>query len=651
MTNSALIPLDSGLLIDIPLGNMGGAESTPAVIEPIPVPTDLARNLMWRWALMEVEDQETQTAIWKWCARDPIFFVNSMVWTLDPRLSDNKVNPFILYPHQADAFLKLIECIKNGEDVVIEKSRDQGASWMCLILFLWMWLFKPHCQFICVSKDEDSVDEYDNTDSLFPKIDHMMSYLPQWMLPLGWDENKHRKKFMFVNPENESAIKGVASTGEAGVGSRATAMFIDEFSTIKDGEQILSRTTNTSECRIFNGTHRGLGNAFYKICDTETSGYRKIILHWTMHPVQNRGMYRWDDENNCIEVLDKTYRFPADYRFIRDGSPTGGYAPGIRSPWYDYQSKRKGSEEEVARELDIDPVRSSSQFFEPAIIYELIKRYTRRPDLRLTFDYDEIKGTPRGLLTDEVGELKLWTDIEGGRPREGFYAMGLDISFGTGATPSTASIVECHTGEKIGEFASALMKPEDFAVYMVALCRLFRSPTGDPAWMAWEYHGPGATFSAKALELGFFNFLRREVSTGLFSTTSDRPGWSNQGVAKEQLLSDYRSALKSRLFVNRSESALLECLLYGRNSAGKLTHGSKKGSGDGGASQNHGDMAIADALAWRMTKYLGYGENPELSDDKPQEMMQPITGLGTFRARMSAWEETERRKSEYARWD
>ena len=76
------------------------------------------------------------------CAEDPIFWVKGFVWTYDPRRQPRSKLPMIPYPFQEQAIKDIVEAVEIGHDILIEKSRDMGASWLCSLSFLWFWMFR-----------------------------------------------------------------------------------------------------------------------------------------------------------------------------------------------------------------------------------------------------------------------------------------------------------------------------------------------------------------------------------------------------------------------------------------------------------------------------------------------------------------------------
>ena len=89
------------------------------------------------------------------CKRDPLFWLNAFVWTYDPR-KKRSIVPFTAYPFQGGS---LVDIIHADEDLLIEKSRDMGATWICSMAFLHEWMFGSYKTFLMVSRKEDLVDK------------------------------------------------------------------------------------------------------------------------------------------------------------------------------------------------------------------------------------------------------------------------------------------------------------------------------------------------------------------------------------------------------------------------------------------------------------------------------------------------------------
>lgn len=561
------------------------------------------------------------------CKEDILAYINLFVWQFNPKKKGRQVGPFITWDYQEDALLArpetwdgnpdrpekgILWCFEHDRTVVIEKSREMGASWLFLIFQDWLCLFHDYTQTLNISKSADAVD-CKSPDSLFWKLRFMHAHLPGWLS----GEITEEKMYMEYK-RSKSWATGEASTGRAGVGGRAAVIFIDEFSQIKEDTEVRQRTANTADCRFFNGTHLGTDTEFYRL--TESPEIVKIVMHWSQHPDKKKGLYRYDPLSNKIEVLDKSFHYPPDFDFVYEALPAGGPYPGLRSPWYDWKSGDIGSKRGVAMELDINPEGSVSQFIDnPAMLISLIGTYCREPNWRGKVIYDRDTGRPQGLERSGEGGLRLWGNLRpDGTPPRGVYKIGADLSSGVGRTNSCLSIVLATTGEKIGEFTSPFVLPDQMAYLAIALAWLFKTEEGEGAQVVWEKRGPGAVFGLKVLELGYGNvyYVDRgfKVKKQLSRT---EPGWNPTPEAKRILLEDYRSALMSRQFLNHSEVALREFFRFRYQRDGSVVHSEEESKDEpSGARSNHGDRVIADALAWLLSK-------PHWAVTKKTEVKEP----------------------------
>jgi hypothetical protein len=574
------------------------------------VPRDPGENALFRLALLRAckEDGPTRRAAIKACREDCLFYINSFVCQYNPSRLGREVGPFVTWPRQDELVLWILDHVRRGRDGLIEKSRDVGASWLNLIVEDWACSFHDWKKFLNISHTEDAVDRGDDPGSLFWKISFVHDHRPLWLLPA----QPVKKKMGFVYPATNSRVTGAATTERSGVGDRGP-IFLDEFSKQRNDFDILGQTADTGS-RIFNGTHYGTGTAFYEL--SRRPDLDKFVLHWSHHPEKARGLYRFDAAGQKVEVLDKSYEYPPNFKFVTDGRPTGGPFPGLRSPWYDEQCIRRASPRDVAMHLDIDPQGSTSQFFDPPTIRSLQREFCRDPVWEGDLQYDADSATVTGFAPRPGGPLKMWSNRQ---PDDTFpaarYGAGCDISTGTGATNSCLSVASADTGERVLEYTSPRVPPDKFAVIVVSLCRMLRSESGDPAYLAWETQGPGSAFGRKVIELGYRHFFYRVAESTLNPRPTDLPGWYPSVETTYSLLEDYRSALYSKQFVNRSEIALSETLDFRYLGRGEVKHAGYDSKNDpSGAGINHGDRVIADALANKMIVILGLGARRRIDD-------------------------------------
>lgn len=580
------------------------------------VPKGRLENLAYRlWLLGQSRDTNIRKAVLAMCRDDFVFWVNSFVIQYNPLKPGAEVGPFVTWDFQDEVALKLLWCIRNKKSAVIEKSREMGGTYLCLLVFVWACLFHHHKKFIVISRSAEAVDKAGESDCVFWKIDQVLDHLPDWM-----KGGVKRRKMTFNFDRTNSRITGYASTGVAGVGGRATAILCDEFSLVAEDKMVRQKTASTTDCRIFNGTHQGPNTEFFNLC--QQPEMVKVQIHWSQHPDKRQGLYLSGHGNLGFEVIDRQYPFPPDYQFVTDGRPAGGPFPGLRSPWYDQKCRDIGDERGVAMELDMDAKGSQAQIVDPLLIRELIATYSRDPIWQGDITYDRDTGEPRGLVPNLNGLVKLWCQLTGdGKLPPGRYFFGADISAGRGVTNSCLSAID-QRGKKVLEVATPYMEEVAFAVLAVALCRFCADEKGEGALLCWERQGPGDTFGKRVLEVGYRRVYYKTDDFKLNRVEADVPGWLPTNSNKRELIKDYFTALKLRHFLNHSQMALEECLDWKYSSQGVVEHGGQVACRDpSGAGENHGDRTIADAIAWMLCKPLYFAaQKPENQEVRPNTL-------------------------------
>ncbi len=563
------------------------------------VPRDFVGNLCWRLAIAKrcSADPEFAAAIRQVCAVDILFWVNTFGWTFDPRCKPRTKIPFVTYEFQERAILRLVAAVDNGKDLLIEKSRDMGASWICLLVFTWLWLFRSLLSFLLVSRTEKYVDDSGNPKSLFWKIDFLLKHLPPWMRP-----ETDRTKLHLLNLGNGSVIDGESTTGDVARGDRRTAILLDEFAAVEQGHRVLKATRDATNCRIFNSTHQGTGTAYYA---QSRKCSNKLRMHWSEHPVKAIGLYtrvegkyRAIDREYWASVADPTSEMErldgmitAAGVLAEDGKP--------RSPWYADQCERAAHSVEIAQELDIDCLGSSFQFFAPAVIEDHITRHCRLPYHVGELEYDAETLDFVRWREDPHGKIMLWMQLDkDGRPIHQHVNLAADVSAGTGASNSSLSGWNQVSLEKVLEYTNPHIRPEALGKLSVAVAKWLGN-----AFLIWEQNGPGRQFGDAVLETGYRHIYLRRDEEKVSKIMSDVPGWASTRENKLALLGDYRRALELQTAINRSEDSLRDCLEYIYLPNGSVEHAKSIDSFDPtGARSNHGDRAMADALAWKLCK-------------------------------------------------
>jgi len=582
------------------------------------VPADLVESMRWRQSVHRrvMDDPQYAEVVWDACKRDPIFYVNGFVWTYDPRRQPFAKVPMILYPFQRDGLSTIIRAI-NEHDIFVEKSRDMGASWLCILAFEWAWHFHDDLSFLMGSRVEDYVDKSDNPKALFWKIDFLHRNMPRWLMPPGYGR-AYRSKLHMLNPYTGSVIDGESTTENFARGDRRTAILLDEFAAVDQGHRVLNATRDATNCRVFNSTPNGTGNAYY---DVRQTGIKRLRFHWSEHPLKNRGLYT-TTKDGTLKVID-VEGFPKRYRSTLDGK--------LRSPWYDRECDRAASAREIATELDIDYLGSGYQYFSAATIQEAIRRFACPPILVGDLEYDSVTAEPIRFRENPEGRLHLWCLLNksGKITLDHKIVLGGDVSAGTGSSNSCLCAYDAVTNEKVAEYANPYIRPEEFARQAVALATWLNK-----AYLIWENNGVGRQFGSRVMELGYGNIHYRRREEAISKKVSDVPGWASTNETKLVLMGNYRAGVEKFSLVNRSKIALEETLEYIFDNKGGVEHSRANDKVDPtGAKKNHGDRVMADALACH-----GMAERRE----KPKKQENPEPPYGSLAWRMKQREKEQR---------
>jgi len=567
------------------------------------IPKDVASNLKLRRSILARcrREKKYRKAVMSLCQTDIIAFLNLFGWQINPKHVGHEIGPFITWECQEELLATTLKRLfgEYAGDILWEKSREMGATWLALFLAVWLCVFHKNKRVLCVSHTEHAVEKTGDDGTLFAKVQFILDHLPEWM----YSVKKSKLVFKFANG---STISGTASTERSGVGDRVTFVLLDEFSKQRDGYKIWGQTADTGP-RLVIGTHYGVSGCFYDLTQKEV--IPKFVLHWTMHPEKRKGLYRSTGKYG-YEVLDKTYHYPPEYRFVTDGRPTGGPFPGLRSPTYDAECKRRANDRDVAQHLDINPQQSQANYFDALMIQALRDRCTP-PLWEGSIKYDPADATPISLIESLGGPLKLWINpLDKLELPPGRYGAGADISQGVGSSNSVLAVGDARIGRKVAELAVCDQDPRDFAMTCVAICRLFKDYDGQPAMLCWESIGPGGLFGATLKKVHYTRLYYRESKDIMRGTSqiSDIAGWNPNVVgSKRHLLDQYTIALRDHALVDLSKDAFDDCKHY-RFSDTKDTveHPKHAGGPDpSGARSNHGDRVIAGALMWLVMMRLG----------------------------------------------
>lgn len=562
------------------------------------VPKRLEENIFFRHKLVleGTRDPAKGRELWNACQADVLFFFNAFLWTYNPKKRGQKVLPFVTWDFQDAAILEVKRAIHSGLDLTVEKSRDMGATWIVLGCFLHEWNFFDYVSLLAGSRDQEYVDKAGNPKALFQKLDFAIERLPRFLLRgVDLTSDAHRTKNHLFHPATNSVIDGEATTEDFGRGDRRTAIFLDEFAMCKGGLgfEILSSVHDVSDCIIAGSTHKGVDRAFYHETRRPDDGVIHLRLHWSEHPEKAQGLYR-----------------------DAEGRP--------RSPWYDKECKRR-PKAEVAQELDIDPRGAGGQFFDATTIRQLMAK-TRLPSHIGELNYSPGSFEPRSFTDAPEGRMRIWFRLVPDAPLAvppHRYVIGADISAGMGASNSVLAVWDRLTQDRVAEFVTARMKPEDLAEVAMAVGKMF-GYGGSRAFLVIERNGPGEAFVKRIVDLGYGTeslYFDRTNEGKLSEKVSDRPGWHATPEKKATLFTDYRMLLFAGDCRNLSIEALDECgsIVFGND--GNPVHLAHRSTieDNSDARANHADRVTADALAARILSQSSKEEPEEDSKVVPED--------------------------------
>lgn len=660
------------------------------------IPLDAEENKAFRLELhtLLLKDKQFQDIFLAMCFEKPEIAFNSMFATYDPRRKPGYRNRlFILRPEQIKAVNQIKDAIDNQHHLIIDKSRDEGATELICSIYALYLILVPECYFIAASRVEDLVDNtsiriengkiFGDHIPIFHKILYKIAHAPLWL------QNRITidKKFKFIqNLENLSTIKGCATSESLSAGGRATAVLVDECARIipKLASAIINSTHDVSDCFIINSTHWewGSGHPYAKIL--RSNRWPVCILDWSDNPEKAEGLYCSPDLNE-IKIIDKKYylnkypeifknydldkpfkysdfeldlvtNFPEikDLHFVADGGTKNYKKP--RSLWFDKEEYERTDPRDVAQNILRVAEASADQVFNPESLEIINSLYIRKPDYfgEITFNSERINQVlkiekVKFVEGGDKSSFKWWGKLEKGRPNQKHnYIVACDIGRGTGASNSTVQIFDVNNCEQVGEYACAYIDVSDFAEQVIAICKWVGGVL-DP-YLIWEANGVGDTFSKRIRNYGYYRVYTRTDEVSKTRKKKKQFGWwSTDGIngTKLLLLQQLSSSLnesikedKKHFYVIIHSLSLLNELMDfmftpNRGSAGI----SSSIDETTGAKFAHGDRVIPLGLIG-----LAIKEQPKavLSEQK-------IPKPGTFADRFEKWKLQQEQEKKHRR--
>lgn len=235
----------------------------------------------------------------------PIQWINHFAMTYDPRKAGTDTPAllqFVLFARQREFVKFVYACLEARSNGLIEKSRDQGATWLGACISVHLWLYWEGASIGWGSRKATLVDQLGNPDSIFEKMRIVIRNLPQEMLPQGFNYDDHMSLMRIVNPETGATIVGEAGD-DIGRGGRSLAYFKDESGHYEHPELIeasllanaavqidISSVPVHSTGTVFQRRREG-GIEWTPEMKMETGKVYVFVMDWRSHPGKSQEWY------------------------------------------------------------------------------------------------------------------------------------------------------------------------------------------------------------------------------------------------------------------------------------------------------------------------------------------------------------------------
>lgn len=238
--------------------------------------------------------------------------------------------PFLMFPKQAE-LVRFIQDHYHGSQtsiaqtqLIIEKCREVGASWVVLAVMLCIWLFEPGSKLAVGSRKEGLVDTLGDPDSLLEKFRMMVKMLPAELRPLGYVEEKHARAMKIKNPETGSMITGEAGDN-IGRGGRSGVYLVDEAAFLENADKVEAALSQNAKLRIDVSTPNGMGNPF--ATKRHSGKFPVFTFRWRDDPRKNDAWYA----EQCAKLDPKVVAQEIDLDYEASGEESVIYGTWVRA--------------------------------------------------------------------------------------------------------------------------------------------------------------------------------------------------------------------------------------------------------------------------------------------------------------------------------
>jgi len=518
-------------------------------------------------------NQELAITAYALALKDVIYFFKMFLWTHEPRPLylewyglKNATIPFIPYPIQEEIILELVAAIRSGKDILLDKTREQGATWLVIGVILWFWLQRESGNdFLLGSRKFDNVDKKGSVDTLFEKFRYMLYYLPSVFLPDGFDANKHDNVGNIRNPFTGSFIAGEANNENFSTSGRYRAIFADEFAKWEEtDEKAFTSMGSAALCRIIVSTPFGMGRKFSKL--RFDGSIRVLTLNWTDHPLHGAGQYEVEQHPYLPEKKNVKV-----------------------SPWYLKEcERRKGNPEaDIGQELDMDHLSSGTPYFRGQMLI-IQERYKALKGKEIGKHYEFVRTSDDEIDIFEHSTGRIVIAEEPVLGWECRYQISVDVAEGLEhGDNSVFYVYDRVTGKDVCWFVGKV------DTFVFSLLLAYFGNKYDQAWIAVERNNQGAAV-IQGLKFVYSNLYHKEDFGRVVDVETQQLGFHTNMKTKPIICGKLQRAIVDDCEGVLDKEFYQECQTFMYDKNGKL--GAEAGSWD--------DRVMAQAIKWQLHEWL-----------------------------------------------
>jgi len=269
---------------------------------------------------------------------DPIRFIEDFMLLKANKAQGSPPKPFFLFDYQKKIILKMLE-LENGNqeaELLIDKPREMGITWLMCAYFEWRWLFTPNYSSFILSRTEVEVDDGTRTcdGSIFGKFRWMLDRLPKYTIPESYQKKIVRgtttdMNLKLINPTIGSSITGSSTNADAGRSRRYSTIWVDEVFAIDRFQEVYRALQSVSKIKVFTSTVAP-GKVYEDFKKAREAEGNYISLTWKDHPFKDQEWY--DGVVKRADMMD-------DPELMREAEPS--YAINPKAAYYPTVTKSR----------------------------------------------------------------------------------------------------------------------------------------------------------------------------------------------------------------------------------------------------------------------------------------------------------------------